>query len=516
MVTRQHTQESSFNKEKSESSDPVINEVPLDGEDLAVDTAKAATQGQYSEEEFTRLLRKVDRYLLPLMWVCYGVQQADKTGLSTQATFGIKTDTHLVGQQYSWLSTIFYITYLLCEFPANWMMQRVNIGKTLAFLIFIWGVIVLCTAFAKDWADLMALRALQGAAECTISPAFVIIIASWYTRREHTMRFLIWASANAGFAIINDLCMYGIGRHAQSHGGLAAWKGISFFLGGITIVLSFFVFFLLGTPREVMWLSADEKRMAAARIAVDQTGSDRQKKAWKKYQAWEALADPQTWFIFVIVIVSALPNGGLTTFGNLVYVSFGFSNLDTLLEGTIPRNALSVIWFLSIGWLSLKRKNIRFWIMMASTVPLFVGLLGVGLLPAESKYLWSKWGLYLMSVTGNINGLLIWTFVASNVAGRTKKSVVSTIMFIGYCVGNAIGAQMFQAKDAPRYVPALIACAVLAFVQFWMLLAWRTYYVLQNKKRERVAEKEGITEEQRVQLGAINGEQDMTDLENPQ
>lgn len=39
------------------------------------------------------------------------------------------------------------------------------------------------------------------------------------------MRFLIWASANAGFAIINDLCMYGIGRHAQSHGGLAAWKG---------------------------------------------------------------------------------------------------------------------------------------------------------------------------------------------------------------------------------------------------------------------------------------------------
>lgn len=42
---------------------------------------------------------------------------------------------------------------------------------------------------------------------------------------------------------------------------------------------------------------------------------------------------------------------------------------------------------------------------MASTVPLFIGLLGVGLLPDESKYLWSKWGLYLMSVTGNINGL---------------------------------------------------------------------------------------------------------------
>lgn len=70
-------------------------------------------------------------------------------------------------------------------------------------------------------------------------------------------------------------------------------RRISFFLGGITIVLSFFVFFLLGTPREVMWLSANEKRMAAARIAVDQIGSDRQKRVWKKYQAWEAVADPQ-------------------------------------------------------------------------------------------------------------------------------------------------------------------------------------------------------------------------------
>ena len=48
-------------------------------------------------------------------------------------------------------------------------MQRVNIGKTLSFLMFFWGVIVLCTGFATNWATLMALRALQGAAECTIS-----------------------------------------------------------------------------------------------------------------------------------------------------------------------------------------------------------------------------------------------------------------------------------------------------------------------------------------------------------
>jgi hypothetical protein len=42
-------------------------------------------------------------------WIAYGIQQVDKTGLSTQATFGIIADTHMKGNDYAWLSTIFFI-----------------------------------------------------------------------------------------------------------------------------------------------------------------------------------------------------------------------------------------------------------------------------------------------------------------------------------------------------------------------------------------------------------------------
>ena len=83
--------------------------------------------------------------------------------------------------------------------------------------------------------------------------------------------------------IISGLINYGIGTHAQNHpGGLAPWKGISFFLGSLTIVDSILVFLTLGTPSEVRWLNADEKRAAAARIVSNQTGTDRQKETkWK-------------------------------------------------------------------------------------------------------------------------------------------------------------------------------------------------------------------------------------------
>ncbi|KAL1709121.1 major facilitator superfamily domain-containing protein [Schizophyllum commune] len=504
---------SSLDEKMSKSDVNGIADEALNSEKhVAEDTAEATTQ--YTEEQYAALVRRFDRFLLPIMWICYGVQQADKTGLSTQVC--IKEDTHLRGQQYSWLSTIFYISYLCCEFPSNWVMQRINIGRTLSVLMLIWGVIVLCTAFAENWAHLMVLRTLQGAAECTISPAFLLIVGAFYTRREHTLRALIWGTANAGFGIITDLCMYFIAKHAQEAGGLAPWKAISFFLGGMTIVLSFFAFFLLGTPREVLWLSPEQKRMAAARVAANKTGSDRLKRYWNTSQALSVFRDPQTIFFFVVNFVNNLPNGGTTSFGNLVYVSFGFSNLEVLVKGNIPRSAFSIVFFLFVGWVNLKWTGLRFWIMMASVVPSLVGMLATALLPDDPSIRWTKWGMYFMTVTGNVSGPLMWTMVPSNVAGRTKKTVMSSIMFVAYCVGNAIGAQIFRAEDAPRYVPAIISCGVLYCVQFVLMFLWRYYYVWENRRRDRAAEAAGISPEERERLGMINAENDMTDVENVQ
>lgn len=108
------------------------------------------------------------------------------------------------------------------------------------------SIVVLCIAFCRNWAQLMVLRALQGAFECTISPSFLLLTAAFYTKREHTMRSIIWGTANSGMGIITGLINYGIGSHAKKNpGGVAPWKGISFFLGSLTIVLAVLVYFFL-------------------------------------------------------------------------------------------------------------------------------------------------------------------------------------------------------------------------------------------------------------------------------
>lgn len=54
-------------------------------------------------------------------------------------------------------------------------MQRVSVGKTLSICMFFWSIIVFCTAAAKNWTDLMVLRALQGFAESVVSPGLLIM-----------------------------------------------------------------------------------------------------------------------------------------------------------------------------------------------------------------------------------------------------------------------------------------------------------------------------------------------------
>ena len=55
-----------------------------------------------------------------------------------------------------------------------------------------------------------------------------------------------------------------------------------------------------------------------------------------------------------------------------------------------------------------------------------------------------------------------------------------------YCVGNIIGPQTFQSKDAPQYIPAeitIIVCmGVCVFIQ--VFIWW--YYKRENAKKEKI------------------------------
>ncbi|THU87851.1 MFS general substrate transporter [Dendrothele bispora CBS 962.96] len=492
------------------------NEIPI--YELPSDTGEnvlVVEDNEYTEEQFRRLKRKQDLYLLPLMWICYGVQQIDKTALGTMATFGLREDTGLVGQQYSWLTTVFYLTYMCFEFPSNFLLQRWRMGKTLSIYMICWGFVVLSIGFAKNFTHLITLRALQGLFECCISPGFILVIGSWYTRKEHASRSLVFQSANAGFGVIADLILYGIGTLEYKDESKQAWRYMSYFLGSLTIVVGFLCLYFLGTPSEVPWLTPEEKRMANARILSNQSGHDRTgTKKWKWYQVRECLIDPCFWFAGANAFLSSVPNGGLTTFGSIINKSFGFTSLEVILY-TIPRSVTSVLIFVVVGICNTKWANLRMYFMGAATIPPFIGFMGMSLIETTEGTKWTKWGMYFITVPFVLSLFLAWTLIPSNLPGRTKRTVTSSFTFVMYCTGNMVGSQIFRSEDAPKYTRGVVGCAICFGLEFLIICLWRLTYVLRNRRRDKAMLNDGLTPEEREAQGRLNGEKDLTDFENP-
>lgn len=132
----------------------------------SVDVAQEEVQelSPYTQALAKRVIRKIDMRILAIMFVTYNLNFMDKTILSSAAVFGLTEDNHLVGKQYSWVSSIFYFGYLFFEYPTTILIQRLPIGKYLSGVILLWGAIVASTAACTNFGGLATCRFLLGVA----------------------------------------------------------------------------------------------------------------------------------------------------------------------------------------------------------------------------------------------------------------------------------------------------------------------------------------------------------------
>jgi MFS transporter, ACS family, allantoate permease len=99
-----------------------------------------------------------------------------------------QTDTHLIGQDYSWVSSMFYFGYLAFEFPTNRLLQRLPLAKWSATNIILWGLTLCCMGAVKNFAGAMTVRFFLGVFESAVTPGFALFTSQWWTIREQGTR----------------------------------------------------------------------------------------------------------------------------------------------------------------------------------------------------------------------------------------------------------------------------------------------------------------------------------------
>lgn len=114
--------------------------------------AQYAGDASWTPEEEKKLVRRLDRKLISLLVITYGLQYYDKAMLSQAALFGLREDLRLTtGNRYSFSSSIFYLGFIVGSYPAILMSQRWPIERVAAGIVAVWGVCLMCSAACTNW-----------------------------------------------------------------------------------------------------------------------------------------------------------------------------------------------------------------------------------------------------------------------------------------------------------------------------------------------------------------------------
>lgn len=168
---------------------------------------------------------------------------------------------------------------------------------------------------------------------------------------------------------------------------------------------------------------------------------------------------------------------------------------------------------LSIGWLSDKWRD-RSLTMLIAIFPTILGAgLMIGLDPNGIPK--DKAGLLAASfLTGTFGAafMLLLAWNASNIAGHSKKVTANALTMISFCVGNILGTQTFQNKEAPGYISGKISIIATLSALCLVIVGLRLYNDYLNKKNRRALAE--MSEVEQAELREKMAFADQTDRKN--
>lgn len=480
---------STFSKENIDTHEVLSHVRTIDGRlvdvtgdvDEAMKYALDNEEVELTEEENKRLLRKIDLFLLPLICLLYALQFMDKVSSSYAAVMGLRTYYHMVGDQYSWCGSAFYLGYLVFEFPISMALQRYPVAKLSSAFIIIWGVILCLHATPANYAGFVTLRTLLGVFESAVTPAMVLITGQWYKAEEQFLRTSFWFACNGFGTIMGSAIAYGLATREGSY-TLEAWKVLFIVVGCMTISVGFMILFHIpDLPVKAWFLTETERKQVVVRIKSNNQGFGN--RHFKVHQLKEALLDVNTWLYFFFALANDVPNGSLTNFGSILLTdTFGYHSPENLLMN-MPGGAVELVGCILFALLQRFFKHKLGIATFSQALTLVATCMLAFALDSPNARLA---GYYLSSISP-VGMICCLSCFSSNVAGHTKKITVNALYLIGYCVGNLIGPQTFIASQAPEYRGGQLAI-VICYAVSTVLIAWLYFnYWRENNRRDRLA-----------------------------
>lgn len=216
--------------------------------------------------------RRVERKLLlwlivPIAFISF-LNAIDRVNVS-YAGFALTADLGLAPDQFGFGVSMFFIAYLLFQYPHAQLMRVIGIRWWLFTAISVWGISSFWMSQVQSVESFYAARFLLGMAEAGFAPGMTWLVAQWTPVRARGRAMAgVLVSVPLSMVLGGPLCGWLLGLDDPL--GLPAWRAMFLYMAIPNFLLAIAAgLYFVEKPSDARWLSAEEKAWLQHELARD-------------------------------------------------------------------------------------------------------------------------------------------------------------------------------------------------------------------------------------------------------
>jgi ACS family tartrate transporter-like MFS transporter len=268
-----------------------------------------------------QIFARMAQRLLPFIMLLYVVNYIDRVNVGF-AALTMNKDLGLSPAVFGFGAGIFFLGYLIFQVPANLILEKIGARRWMFIILAVWGLISAANAFMQGPYSYYALRLLLGIAEAGFFPGMLLYMTYWFPHSWRGRFVGIFMAAIPAANIIGGplsttiLGMDGIW-------GLHGWQWMFILEGLPASLLAFLSLKLLpDRPASASWLSPEEKKIIAARLASEDTSEHHR-------DFWPALRDARVIALGLALLGNQIGLYGVQLWLPQIVQGMGFTNFAT-------------------------------------------------------------------------------------------------------------------------------------------------------------------------------------------
>ena len=445
----------------------------------------------YTPDEERRVRRKLDTRLVLFVALLYLMSFLDRSNIGNAKLAGLASDLQLSDDQYEWLLTIFYITYILFE----WMTLCFKIFPPHIYIsccVFAWGVLASLQSLVSSFALMLVLRAFLAIGEA----AFVGIpfyLSFFFRRDELAFRTGLFISAAPLATSFASTLAYAIVRFGSGL-GIANWR-LLFLIEGFPacLVAVWAWYWVPDSPATARWLNPREQKIATLRMRKEslmdsktekssrqQAHIPRHKRKFKWNEVLQTLIDPKSYLTAGMFFCCNVAFSSMPVFLPTIVNQMGYSTLTS--QGlSAPPFLFAFFVVILTAFLSDRCKSRSVPMMIHAALAMsgyiFLAVAGTLHMGHTLRYLalFPTCAGFFSAVT------IVITWTLNNQASDEGKGTGLAVLNVCGQMGPLLGTRLYPDNEAPFFVKGMSACAIAMAVVG--ILAFTLRFVLQRENR---------------------------------